>query len=434
MFSLAVKTIKGNMDKNILKEIIIEQQNNLEKNAISIPREILVELKKELMLPHAKIISGIRRVGKSTAMRQIMNLYFENKCYYFSFEDERLVDFESRDFNQLLEAMIELYGKKSVFFFDEIQNVTGWENFVRRLQDRNYNFFITGSNASLLSKELGTKLTGRYVAKELFPFSFKEYLLFKNYNLDKNYLYDTQKRVTVKKLFNQYLLEGGMPEYLKYRNDEVLKGVYDDIIYRDIASRYEIKEIKALRELALYYFSNIANLASYNKLKEYLKLGSVNTVKNYTQYLENSYLVFTVNIFSYSLPRQYIAPKKIYVIDNGLAKKVSFSFSRDTGKLLENLVFLQLKRQRQEIFYYKTKDDLEVDFVLRRDGKIAEIIQVADNLSNLPTRSREIKSIQEAMNELNIKRGIILTMDESDEVKLQGKTITIMPVYQWLLS
>ena len=422
------------MNKSLLKEVILEQKNIMDDIDIGVSRESISQIEKYLKLPHSIIISGIRRSGKSTLLSQIIKKFYgKNAVNYLNFEDERLINFELADFNKLYELFIELFGEKKIFFFDEIQNVQNWEAFVRRMQDRKCKFFITGSNASLLSKELGTKLTGRSVTVELFPFSFKEFLSFKGYKFVQSKLLLTQERGEIKKYFNEYIKKGSMPEYLKYKDTIVLKKVYEDILYRDIVARYEIKEIKTLRELSLYLLSNIGNLFSYNKLKAFFKLGSMNTIKSYIGYLEDSFLFFTVKVFSYSLKKQMVSPQKIYCIDNGLINTIAFRFSKDKGKFLENLVFGELKRRGKEVYYYKTKNNLEVDFLIKEGLKIDTLIQVTQTLSGDKTREREIKALVLAMDELKLKKGLILTEDEEEEIKVKGKTITVRPVYKWLL-
>lgn len=422
------------MDKSILKEIILEQKERLKNLEIGIEREKLSEIGKQVRFPHSLVIAGIRRVGKSILLLQIMEQFYKGDCYYFNFEDERLLNFFSKDFNALYEVFIELFGKKKIFFFDEIQNINGWEAFIRRMQEQGIKFYLTGSNASLLSKELGTKLTGRYISLELFPFSFSEFLKFEKKEIKKNTFYISEERAKIKRYFNRYLKEGGMPEYLKYKNPDILKNLYEDILYRDIVARYELKEIKALRELCLYLFTNLGNLISFNKLKEILKLGSVNTVKSYIDYLENSFLVFTVNIFSYSLKQQFIGPKKVYCIDNGLANAISFRFSKDRGRFLENLVFIELKRRGRDIFYYRTKNNQEIDFLLREKGRPKELIQVSQNLGTEELKKREVDGLIKALEELKLNKGLILTEDEEETVKLKKKTVEIMPIYKWLLE
>jgi predicted AAA+ superfamily ATPase len=422
------------MDAGLLREIIIEHHEAIKNKDLGIPREKLGLIGKFVALPHIIVICGIRRVGKSTLLAQIIDKFYKHEIYYLNFEDERLMDFSSSDFNTLYQIFVELFGERRVFFFDEIQNIKGWEVFVRRMHDQQFKFFITGSNASLFSKELGTKLTGRFLSIELYPFSFKEFLNFKGYFITNKSLMLTRERGKIKRFFNEYFSEGGMPEYLKYKEKDILKRMYEDVLYRDIAARYRIKEIKALREMALYIFSNTSNLFSYNKLKQFLKLGSVNTVKNFAEYLENSFMIFVVNIFSYSLKQQYIAPKKIYGIDNGLINAIAFKLSENRGRLLENLVFLELKRRGAQIYYYKSNRDKEVDFLLKKGLKVSEAIQISQNLAIKETRERELNALTAALKEFNLKEGKILTEDEEENFKIEGKRIKIMPIYKWLLE
>ncbi len=422
------------MQKSLLKEIILEQEKDRQAVDLGIKRIALDFVSKQIPLPHAVVISGIRRCGKSTLLNQAINSFYGKGVYYLNFEDERLLDFEVADFNSLYEVFLELYGERKVFFFDEIQNVAQWEVFVRRMQNKGHKFFITGSNASLLSKELGTKLTGRCVSIELYPFSFMEYLSFKGYKMQKNALSYTTERASIKKHFSDYLRHGGMPEYLKYSDSTLLKRVYEDILYRDIVARYDIKQVKALRELGLYLLSNIGALFSYNNLTKILGVGSMNTIKSYADYLENSFLVSLVSRFSYSLKQQFVANKKIYCIDNGLAESIAFQFSKNKGKFLENLVFLELKRRYPEIYYYKTTNNLEVDFLIKNGKKDISLIQVADNLDNEKTRQREIDALTYAMDELKLKKALILTEDTEEEIKLKGKVILAHPIYKWLLE
>jgi len=421
------------MNKSLLKEIVLEQEKDRQGIDAGIPREALTAASRHATLPHAVVISGLRRSGKSTLLNQILSDVYTTGVYYFSFEDERLVDFKVDDFNNLYEVFLEMYGEKKVFFFDEVQNVPQWEVFVRRMQEKGCKFFITGSNASLLSKELGTKLTGRHVGVELFPFSFNEYLSFKGFQLSKNAFSLTTERAALKKHFAEYLKHGGMPEYLKYQDATLLKRVYEDILYRDIVARYGIKQVKPLRELGLYLLSNIGGTFSYNNLKKVLGVGSMNTVKRYADFMENSYLIFLVSKFSYSLKQQFVSLKKIYCIDNGLAEAVAFQFSRNKGKFLENLVFLELRRKTQEIYYYKTFNNLEVDFLVKSGKNNLRLIQVADNLDNDKTRQREINALEKAMDELGLKTALILTEDTEEEIVLKGKVLIIQPIYKWLL-
>jgi predicted AAA+ superfamily ATPase len=229
----------------------------------------------------------------------------------------------------------------------------------------------------------------------------------------------------------EYLRVGGLPEPLKYPDLPLRRTLYDDVLYRDIAARYRIEEVRALKELAFYLMSNLAGLVSYNKLKEQLRLGSVNTVKNYIEYLENSWLIFTLNVYDFSVKRQQIAPKKVYGIDTGLSNDVGFAFSANTGKLLENLVFLALRRKTHEIFYYVSPAGYEVDFYL---PETRQLIQVAQNLENAATRARETRALADALRTLNLSRGLILSDANAQPVEENGLTIEIHSVAEWLMN
>lgn len=422
------------VSKDLLKTIIFEQTEMREKLEFGIQREKLDELKPVFKLPHTIIIAGIRRTGKSTLLRQIMDRYYKNKCYYFHFEDERLLNFSKEDFNTLYEVFLEIYDEKKIFFLDEIQNIEGWEHFVRRMQENGFKFFISGSNAKLLSRELGTKLTGRHISATLYPFSFKEFLKTEKYEINENDLLKTKMRAKIRRLFLKYLKMGGMPEYIKFKNPLILKAVYEDILYKDIIVRHDVKESKSLRELGLYYISNIGSPVSFHKLKTNLRLGSTNTVKAYTEYFENSFLFFTLRRFSWSLKQQYIAAKKIYCIDNGLAGEIAFSFSENKEKFLENMVFIELKRKNKEIFYYKTKRDREIDFAILEKGKPQTLLQVCWDLHNPKTKSRELDALTEGLSEIPGTEGIILTMDEKEKINFSQKSINVIPVWEWLLK
>jgi hypothetical protein len=257
---------------------------------LGVEREILDELKDVVKSPQITVITGLRRVGKSTLLAQIAHKYLSERYFFVNFEDERFLNFQVQDFDLLHETLVSLFGEKHTFLFDEIQNIPEWERFVRRLHDQGYKFIVTGSNASLLSQELGTRLTGRYTKVELFPFSFLESLKFKNVSIPNSPVVTTTQRGRLRGLVNEYTAKGGIPDSLKYSELEINKTLYDDVLYRDIATRYKLENVKGLKELAFYLVSNTASLISFNKPKELLKLGSVTTVKSYINYLENSWL------------------------------------------------------------------------------------------------------------------------------------------------
>lgn len=411
--------------------MLLEQFNGFWRRDTGIERTQLAELERAKALPHAVIISGLRRAGKSTLLAQLAHHLGEDTFYYLNFEDERLLGFEAEDANYLFGLLVELFGERSIFVVDEIQNVDGWEHFVRRFMEMGLKFYITGSNASLLSRELGSRLTGRYVPIELFPFSFIEFLRFRGYTVPDLARLTTVDTARLQGYLGEYLRLGGIPEPLKYPDLPLARTLYDDVLYRDIAVRHRIAEVRALKELAFYLMSNPASLVSFNKLKDQLQLGSVNTVKNYIDYLENSWLLFTMNVYDFSVKRQQVAPKKVYAIDTGLASAVGFSFSANTGRLLENLVFLALRRRTQEVYYYTSPAGFEVDFYL---PETRELLQVTQNMEQPATREREVRALTDAMRGLDLSHGLILTDANAEPIEANGMTIEIRSLAEWLLQ
>lgn len=422
--------IENNLDKGALRVVLNEQFAEFEKKDLGVERDQIQTVRKHLKTPFAIVFSGLRRVGKSTLLAQVARKFYPRRFYYVNFEDERLLNFTVSDFDLLYETLVELFGEKKVFILDEIQNVSGWERFVRRMIDQGFKFYLAGSNAALLSRELGTKLTGRYLSLELLPFSFGEFIRFKDLKLPANLsLLGTAARGSLKKAFNEYLRYGGIPDILKYPETGWSKTLYEDVLFRDVASRYKINEVKALKELAFFLISNVGRLVSYNKLKDQLKLGSVNTVKSYIDYMEAGWLFFVVSQYAWSVKKQQIAAKKIYGIDTGLIQEVSFAFSKNRGNLLENLVFLELKRRQKEVFYYKTIDGLEVDFYLPKDKFLIQVTQILKDVN----RNREINALKQAITETEGNAGLILTEDKHEEIKFNKISIKVQPLYEWLL-
>jgi len=410
-----------------LKTVILEQNNIiLDQNIVD--REKLPTIFSQHNDSNIAIISGIRRCGKSTLLYQLKK---KNKGYYLNFDDERLVSFSIEDFQKTDEIFHELFGQTQVYYFDEIQNVKAWERFVRRLHDFKKKIYITGSNAHLLSKELGTHLTGRYIAYELFPFSFREYLLFKNINFNNNDLYITEGKAKLKQYFNSYFEIGGIPEYIKTENKENIKFLYEGIIYRDVLVRYNIKNEKTMKELMLFIFSNIGKLISYNKIKNMLGLKNSTTVKEYFAYLENTYLVFLLSKYSFSIKNNIYSNKKIYVIDNSFAINLGFRFSDDIGRLLENLVFIELKRQNKEIYYFQEK--YECDFIVKQGNEIEQAIQVCYELTE-KNKKREYNGLIEAIKAAKLSKGLIISYDQENVEIVDNYEIITKPVWKWLLE
>jgi predicted AAA+ superfamily ATPase len=415
-----------------LNPVLLDQYEAFNSLDLGTPREVLQDISEGLKSNKILVITGLRRVGKSTLLAQVARTYLADNYYFINFEDERLLHFTADQFDRLHEALIGLFGERKIFLFDEIQNVPEWERFVRRLYDQGFQFVITGSNSSLLSQELGTKLTGRSLRYELFPFSFVEYLRFNNTKPPDLSALTTRKRGSLLQQSREYLAKGGIPDALKFPQVDILKSLYDDVIYRDIAARYSIDNVRSLQELAFYLVSNPTSEISFNKLKTNLKLGSVNTVTKYISYLENAWLFFTINKYAFSVKEQQIAAKKVYGIDTGLLSTVGFSFSENVGKLMENLVFLQLRRYFQDIYYYKTTQNREVDFYIPSQ-KLA--LQVSQDLSNEDTKERELRSLAELDGEMKGKHQLqVITLADKETLSAQKITVEVTPLYEWLLQ
>lgn len=393
-----------------IKAVVQKQRQELASVEKGVPRLLLSSI--DTAVPHAAIISGVRRCGKSTLLKQMMAK--SKGCCYFNFEDARLTGFTATDLEKMKKVLEEEHGTCARYFLDEIQNVPGWERFVRTMQDEGKQFVITGSNASLLSRELGTKLTGRHITYELFPFSYSEMLHFFS-------------KKPSEKSFAEYLERGGFPEFLKYEKTSILQELFTDVITRDIIVRHGLRDPKTVREMAIFLITNGGKEFSYNKLKEFFKLGSMNTARAYVAYFEDSYLLFTVPRFDFSFKKQIIAPKKAYSIDCGFAAANSASFSADKGRMLENSIFLGLRRKHKEIFYFKSKG--ECDFLVKDKGKISMAIQVCYELTE-ENKERELNGLKEAMRLCQLPQGTIVTFKQEDSMP----NIKIVPAWKWLLE
>jgi predicted AAA+ superfamily ATPase len=393
--------------KSEIEKAVEEQEEFLQNKNSGISRIALSDIR--LSAKYILIITGIRRCGKSTLMHQLSRKEM-TKNAFFNFEDSRIHGFELTDFSKLTEV----FGKKiKYYFFDEIQNVAGWEVFIRQLHDQQKIICITGSNASLLSKELGTKLTGRNIQIELFPFSFSEYCSFKKTGLNE-------------KSFTNYLQEGGFPDYLKTKQIEYLQQLFKDIIYRDIIVRHGIRNAKLFMDIALFLIANSAKEYSLNRIKNTFGIGSANSVSDYVQWLEDAYVLFSVPRFNWSLKSIAVNPKKVYTIDTGFAQANSLSFSEDNGRLFENCIFLELRRKYKEIFYFKEKG--ECDFIVKEGKKIIMVLQVCSEV-NTDNTKREMDGLVEALDFFKLKSGIIITLNQKDTMIKDGKQIQLVPAH-----
>lgn len=372
------------------------------------------------------VITGIRRCGKSTLLRQLSGRY--DDFLYINFDDDRLMDFTVADFPSLMLLFEKTAPGTKTLFVDEIQNVSGWERFIRRIHDEGYKVFLTGSNANLLSQELGTRLTGRYTAITLFPFSFQEVLQFRAIRSDR---ITAKSRAAILAEFDRYLTGGGFPDYLKSGDPEYLKRIYDDILYRDIISRFGIREVKGFRQLARYLVTNTANPATYNALKNTLGFKSVGSVRDYVGFLEQAYLIFEIFRHDFSLKKQYVSDKKLYCIDNGLRNAVAFRFSDDKGRLLENLVLIELLRRNTSVYFFKNPK--ECDFITEERGTITGAIQVCYELTR-ENRDRELGGLLGAMQAHDLNEGLILTYLQEETITQDGSTIQILPAWKWLIT
>lgn len=411
-----------------IKERVILQKREIESKL----KEKYIERNQDLKLNNdlIKIIVGPRRAGKSFFAMHFLNK--QGKFGYVNFDDEKLVEVENYD--EIITAINSVYNNPKFILFDEIQNLPRWELFVNRLQRQGYNLVITGSNSNLLSKDLATHLTGRHLLTNIFPFSFKEYLKLEN---------ELTTTETKDKL-SQYLLNGGYPEILskKVELKEYLSTLFNSIIYKDIVKRYKIRNPKEIEDLVLYLISNIANEYSYNSLTKVGKIKSSHTTERYLGYLEESFVLFSLNRFSYKVKEQLSSNKKIYCIDNGFIQAKAFKLSPDMGKLYENSVACKLKKEevdgKLKFYYWKNQQQEEVDFVIKEGTKVKQLIQVCFNINNLETKNREIRALIKAGKELKCKNLLIITEDTESEEKTEWfgdkAKINFIPLWKWLLE
>lgn len=389
--------------KEQIETAFVEQQKHI-RDDFFIDREPVKAI--SVKTSHIVVLTGIRRCGKSTYMQQLIVKHYQNVAF-FNFEDPRIFGFSVEDFSKLSEVM---GNEKEAYFFDEIQNIIGWEVFVRQLHDRGKKVFITGSNANLLSKELGTRLTGRYLSYEIFPFSYQEYLVYFKKN-------DSDD------VFLEYIQLGGFPEYLKDKLDEIVQTLLKDIVYKDIAIRYGVKNSHILMQIALYLISNVGKEVSINNIKNAFSVGSTSSVSDYLHWFAETYLFFFVPRFSWSQKSIVRNPKKVYTIDTGFAHKNSLSFTSDYGRLLENFVYIQLRKRNLEVYYFKEKK--ECDFVVFQNTVFQYAIQVCTVL-HADNRLREMEGLLVALDFFKINKGYILTMNQTDTIQIENKTIEIV--------
>ena len=395
---------------------------------------------------HIIVITGARRSGKSFIMRQTAKTLIKggiskNHILMVNFEDPRFVELNTKILQQLYDIYLEFLNpqEKPYLFLDEIQEVKGWEKWVRAIHELDKaKIIISGSNAKLLSRELSTLLTGRHLDLVIFPLSFKEFLKFKNVNLSKRFEI-INKEIEIKRLLREYIEFGSFPEVvLGGEKNQILLNYFEDILNKDIVRRFRIRKSKELVSLAKFYLGNISSLITFSSLEKTLNI-SADTVEKFSGYLEDTFILSFLKRFSYKFREQEKSPRKVYAIDVGLANTIGFRFSQNMGRLAENLVFLELKRKEMlgtnlEIYYWKDVNHREVDFLIKENMKVKQLIQVCWEVNRPQTKNREIRSLLKAMKEFNLEEGLIITDDYEAGENIKGKRINYIPLWKWYLE
>ena len=417
------------MEKAHLREILIDQKEAFLNRTGLIERDLA--LTSYLDTSQVVVITGIRRCGKSSLLsliRMALGLNESEFCYC-NFDDERIVPYFSL-LNDIYSIHLEIYRTEPIFFFDEIQEVPGWEKFVNRMYEQGRKVFVTGSNATLLSSEISSSLTGRNKILKLFPFSFVEYLRM----VGNEYL---PERLTVKQRslllhdLNGYLETGGLPLVVKEKDMEIAHALFQDILYRDIVIRYKLSNVDEIKQIALYLASNIGKLFSYATLQSISGLKSISSVKNYLQFFEASYLFYYLKKFDYSVKKQIMNSRKVFAVDNAIPNRLGFRFSENKGRILENTVFIELLRRGHELYYFSGKN--ECDFLVKEKLNITEAIQVVYELT-ATNFQREINGLTEAMQSYNIPKGTLIVFDDKAYRGELPEGISIVPAYAWLIA
>ena len=406
--------------------------NKVKKELKGKERELLANIKTAVEIPKIKVITGVRRAGKSTIFYQIIDKILKStrpkNILLLNFDDVRVsVD----NLEKIYKEFIEL--KKpdvSYIFLDEVHNAKEWVSLVRRLVDlKKAKIFITDSSSYYIPQDYAKVLTGRKISFELYPLSFREYLNFKNV---KYKLFGTEENAKIRGRLREYMEQGGFPELFSlsenYRKNTLVE-YFEDIVTKDIVSRYGV-DYRKVRDLSYYLLSNIGQKTSYRKLKNIFGMG-LETVIRYLDFMEQVYLIFRVNAYSEKVKEQIITPKKIYAIDTGLTNAIGFKIFENLGPTLENIVFLELKRRKYDVFYLKVNDK-EIDFIVKDGLRITDVINVCYDPTEANTRRREIEGLLLALKRLGLKKGKIITWEYEDTVATSNKTIEFVPAYRWL--
>ena len=379
-----------------------------------------------------KLITGPRRVGKSTqALLMLRNRNFA----YLNFDSQQLLD--AWDADLVMRMLDDVYPGYEYLLLDEVQNLDAWDLWVSELYRLGKNLVITGSNAKMLSSEMATALTGKYLKVEMLPFSLEEFFDWNKLDLSK---LNHEQQADASALMDDYLRNGGYPEVVASRQltRTYLDTLFDSIVWKDVAKRHSVRNVTDLNDLALYLVSNFCNPVSANELTEELGFSSVNTTKKFMDYLHEPYLFYYLPRYNNKLKLMKKAPRKVYVVDNGFVAAKAFSLSDNLGRLLENQVFVELLRHGYDIdktmFYYRSRNDKEMDFVLRKGTHIEQLVQVCYDMSNAKTEKREVDSLVECAEELNCSNLAIVTNNEERVIEKDGYRIEVVPVAKWSVS
>lgn len=419
----------------MLKNVILSQKEEFQ-NLIKAPyieREKIEYAQKYLEKDIIKVVLGPRRAGKSIFCAHLTK---DKNPAYLNFDNESLL--KINNFDDLLKELLAVYNNPKYLYFDEIQNLNNWELLVNQLHRQGYNLIITGSNANLLSQELATHLTGRHLAIEILPFNFKEFLKARSIDFDVNELSIKVKAELLRNL-SDYLLIGGFPEVVikNLKTHDYLSTLIDSIILKDIVKRYKLRLSEKIYNLEIYLLNNFGAEFTYRKLARKLEFKSDITVEKFIGYLKASYLCQVFSSYSYKSAKRIVGPKKSYLIDNGYINAKSLQFSANQGKLIENLVFTELLKRGYEsnknLYYYKTRNNKEIDFVLHKNLKTESLIQVAYKIDNQETAKREMNALVEAGYELKCNNLKIISWDLKKIVTYKKKKIEIIPLLDWLI-
>jgi predicted AAA+ superfamily ATPase len=423
----------------MLKATVSKQKQDKER-LLSLPyieRTKEKDTRKWLSSDLIKVILGPRRAGKSVFALMLLK---DQSFAYFNFDDESIPGEEKIDLDELMTELKLAYGDTKYILFDEIQNLPNWELFVNRLHRAGYNLVLTGSNASLLSKELATHLTGRHIPIEILPFNFSEILKAKQYEVTPDKLSLPDEKAKLLEYMTQYMTSGGYPEVVTKGVDPrgYLDVLFDAVLFKDVVKRHNVRFSEQIASLGSYLINNVSGQYSSKKLANILGFKSQVTLEKYVSYLTEAYLIFPLIRHSTKAGIRLRSSKKTYVVDNGFVTAKAVQHSPNTGKLMENLVFTELVKKGnqpgRELFYYKTRNDREIDFVLKKGYQVTELIQVCYDLTGPDVEQRETKALVEAGKELNVDKLSVLTWNEKRVVEKDNMTIQFRPLWEWLLE